>query len=92
MVRKLSTEKDHDLPLYAEYIPVDTVADLFRSFVYSGKYEGEEELAEKVRLDLVQVFADKLKTIKLHTGQECKYCSDNLYDRFIIACKADHVL
>tara|TARA_R100000687_G_C6408607_1_gene145324 strand:- start:23 stop:301 length:279 start_codon:yes stop_codon:yes gene_type:complete len=90
MVKELSTELDHDIPLYEEYMPVDVVAEIFCNFGYSGKYEGDEELAEKVRIGLVQEFADKLKGMKFHSGQECKYCSDNLYDRFIVACGADN--
>lgn len=78
-------DEDHVVELYREYIPVDIVATIFRKFRAVGKYEGQEDFAQEIRLHLIEEFAEELRIGK------CKYCAEKLVEKFLIDSGADHV-
>ena len=91
MYLKRIKDDEHVVELYKEYIPVDIVASIFRKFRPVGKYEGQEDFAQEIRLHLIEEFAEELRIGKRNSGNHCQYCADKLVEKFLIASGADHV-
>jgi len=90
MYLELIKDEEHVVDLCKEYIPVDIVANIFCKFRPVGKYEGQEDFAQEIRLHLIEEFAEELR-IKCNSDNHCQYFADKLVEKFLIESGADHV-